>query len=265
MRNFLPLFSFLLSSLVLNAQVGQPVASFGNNGKVYTSLPENFQSPNRSSIGKAVIPLQDGKTLVAIESSEGVVLTRHLASGQRDNTYGFEGFSQKPSLELMNGASFELMNGAKMQSNGSVLVFGIVQEFSTGIKKASITRLLPNGFIDETFGTKGLFTLNYGNLTSENELVLLADNKIMLAGTAIVNGTENFYLARLTSNGKVDPTFGTGGMVTYENSLFNFQLRDVAVQADGRIIVGGNATAPDPTSLFQLARFLPDGTPDRSF
>lgn len=257
MRNLLLLFSFLLSSLMVMAQLGRPVASFGNNGKMFTMFPDNFTPTSRSSIGKTVIPLQDGKTLIAIESSEGILLTRHLANGQRDIDYGFAGFSEQ--------ASFERLNGATMQPNGYVLVFGLTVDFSTSAKRAAVVRIRPDGFLDRTFGNNGLFLLEYSSLTSENELLLLADNKIMLVGTAVVNGIENFYLARLTANGLIDATFGNGGMVTYENSLFKFQLRDAAVQADGRIIVGGNATAPAPDPLFQLARFLPDGTPDRSF
>jgi uncharacterized delta-60 repeat protein len=68
--------------------------------------------------------------------------------------------------------------------------------------------------------------------------------------------------------GDLDPTFGTGGRVTTTIAGTQEQARDVAVQADGKIIAAGYAfvTASTPFNFdFALARYNPDGTLDPSF
>lgn len=87
---------------------------------------------------------------------------------------------------------------------------------------------------------------------SAGTLVLQPDGKIVVAGRT---WPESGALARLNPDGSLDTSFGSGGYVT-DHRLPGF--RALALQADGRIVgaaVGG----------FQLARYLPDGSPDPGF
>jgi uncharacterized delta-60 repeat protein len=60
-----------------------------------------------------------------------------------------------------------------------------------------------------------------------------------------------------------DPSFGNGGFTAVDDPLdINEQLRDVVIQADGKIVGGGGR---GPSSGFLLARLNPDGTPDAGF
>src|SRR3954453_9737910 len=72
----------------------------------------------------------------------------------------------------------------------------------------------------------------------------------------------DFSLARLTFDGDLDPTFGTGGKahVHLSNSSQQDQANDMVVQPDGKIVVGGSSGID-----FGLVRYLPDGTLDPSF
>ncbi len=230
------------------AQTGQPVPGFGNNGVVLTS----FHTSAVPAGGVAVMPLHDGKTLISV----GSMLVRHLPDGQLDHTYGFNGFSQQ--LQLGTGMA---VNVATMQPNGGVLVFGSVP--NGGNKHPFIARYMPNGFLDFNFGTNGVATLPLGNLISANEVAVLGDNKIILSGLATMNGIEKFYLVRLLPDGKMDPSFGSGGMVSYESAEYRFTLKDMVLHPDGRIVVAG--ISEDPTPVIRLAQFLPNGSPDRSF
>ena len=91
-----------------------------------------------------------------------------------------------------------------------------------------------------------------------------ADGKIVAAGEVDGGGQSNFALARYLPDGTLDPTFGTGGMVTTALSVANDFARAVAVLPDGKLLVAGNAVVGGSIQL-ALARYLADGTPDISF
>src|SRR5262249_11256642 len=64
--------------------------------------------------------------------------------------------------------------------------------------------------------------------------------------------------------GDLDPTFGNGGKVTTGFSG-NDIATCVAIQSDGKIVVGGTSTDPAGNSDFALARYNTDGSLDPSF
>lgn len=106
------------------------------------------------------------------------------------------------------------------------------------------------------------------------------DGKIVVAGTAAP--ARNGYvilLLRFLPDGKLDPSFGTGGrvwtdLVTLDTPLKGAVAGDgalgsssasaVALQSDGKIVVGG-ATQSGASTAFAVLRYLPDGRPDEAF
>lgn len=97
------------------------------------------------------------------------------------------------------------------------------------------------GSLDPTFGTGGIVTTNFGgeNNTGANAAVIQSDGKILVAGAIPNNqGFGEAGVARYNTNGSLDPTFGIGGIVvTSEPDPIG--LFGIAVQADGKIVVGG--------------------------
>src|SRR5947209_16395210 len=75
--------------------------------------------------------------------------------------------------------------------------------------------------------------------------------------------TEILERRWLLSAGQFDPTFGTGGVA--EGALLPGQANAVALQADGKVVVGGTATAGYSNSSFGLARYQANGLLDRGF
>ena len=65
--------------------------------------------------------------------------------------------------------------------------------------------------------------------------------------------------------GDLDPSFGNGGKVTTDFSSNNDVATCVAIQSDGKIVVGGTSTDPTGNSDFALARYNSDGSLDTSF
>lgn len=81
-----------------------------------------------------------------------------------------------------------------------------------------IILLIPNiraadGGLDPSFGIGGLVTTNFGGTTdAANDLAIQPDGKIVAVGQ-LSSGISDFALARYNSDGSLDTTFGTGGLV----------------------------------------------------
>lgn len=97
------------------------------------------------------------------------------------------------------------------------------------------------------------------------------DGRLVVAGTGVVpDGTPangGTYIARYTRAGTLDPAFGTGGVRRISIAPGSEQVRDVVVDAAGRVLVGGYVAAPDypdETDVFVL-RLTSSGAPDPSF
>ena len=96
--------------------------------------------------------------------------------------------------------------------------------------------------------------------------------KLLAAGTVEGSSGLGLALLRLRADGDIDATFGEGGLVTLPSrmtpvSQSRWVQLQVAVQLDGRVLVLTEVLrgAYDVIEATELARLLPDGTPDQSF
>ncbi|MEW6476980.1 MAG: hypothetical protein AB1679_32385 [Actinomycetota bacterium] len=101
-------------------------------------------------------------------------------------------------------------------------------------------------------------------------LALLPNGKILVAGVSDASGSKDFALARYNSDGRLDPTFGKGGLVTETpRSLTADIIRGMAIQPDGRIVVAGvtyeDVATLNPNGDFMVARYHSDGRNDLTF
>lgn len=124
------------------------------------------------------------------------------------------------------------------------------------------------GDLDPTFGLGGIAVVDFGGHDHGQDLALQPDGKVVVGGYASVPGVSSFGLARLNPDGSLDTSFGNGGQVF--TTLFgrSASLEDLALQPDGKIVVGGYVDLGTPTeynSDFWLARFNRNGTLDTSF
>lgn len=121
-----------------------------------------------------------------------------------------------------------------------------------------------SGALDPSFGIGGKVTTGFGLITAE-AVAIQADGKVVVAGWGSGVNIQDFALARYNHDGSLDTSFGTGGLVRTDFGLGDI-ARDVAVQADGKILVAGSAVLPtSPGIAVALARYNPDGSLDPSF
>lgn len=138
------------------------------------------------------------------------------------------------------------------QSDGKLLLVGVFSRFG-GLSRNGIVRLSADGVVDEGFdpGT--------GANGAVFDLAVQTDGKIVLVGAFTqVNGVSRNRVARLNSDGTLDTGFnpGTGPNATVEC---------VALQSDGKVVIGGQFGTFNGSSRSGVARLLATGAIDTTF
>src|SRR5262249_43276098 len=131
----------------------------------------------------------------------------------------------------------------------------------------ALARYNPDGGLDGAFGSGGKVTTDFSGFNSAVEAVALqAGGKIVAVGYAAhSSGVGGFAVARSTSDGTLDGTFGSGGKVTTDFGGYDV-ANTVAIRADGRIVAGGTTAATSTSArMIALAMYNPDGSPDADF
>ncbi len=154
-----------------------------------------------------------------------------------------------------HGTTNGTISVVKRLADGRILVGGYFTE-ANGVAATSIARLNADGTIDPTFNTQNLFAA-FGIGSSVNSIAVQADGKILVGGYFYSQiGEPQPGLRRLNSNGSLDITFNTFG-------IFGGRIDDIEIQADNRIVIGGEFTGPSATQ--NIARLNANGTVDNSF
>lgn len=139
-----------------------------------------------------------------------------------------------------------------------------------GVQPLEGRRLLSAGDLDPTFGVGGIASISPG-AGGGYDMALQPDGKVVAAGYGSLvtrNATQDFKLARLATDGKLDSTFGQGGVVTTDFAKGTDAARAVAVQADGKILAAGIAWVSIKGNWVAhgaLARYNANGTLDVTF
>jgi uncharacterized delta-60 repeat protein len=116
------------------------------------------------------------------------------------------------------------------------------------------------GGLDPSFDPDGKVTTTFGDTESGSGVAIQADGKVVVVGTS-----GNFFaVARYNPDGSLDDTFGAGGKVTIDMAGANEKATCVAIQDDGKIVVGGFSTIGGDDD-FLVARLKTDGSPDTDF
>lgn len=118
------------------------------------------------------------------------------------------------------------------------------------------------GDLDRTFGAGGVVRTDFGGIDLAFRVELQLDGRILIAGQTEQNGVFHIALARYTHDGRLDPTFGAGGMVITDlgGAAAAYAVSPDRVGPSGKIAVAG-VRGRD----FVLLRYNPDGSLDRGF
>ena len=121
--------------------------------------------------------------------------------------------------------------------------------------------LLSGGGLDPSFGSGGIAVTDIrGGTDQANDLALQQDGKIVTVGTTSGNSND-FAIVRYNSNGTLDSTFNSSGIVTVDFGGDD-RAMGVALQSTGKILVAGSTSIG---SNFALVRLNANGSFDTTF
>ncbi|HQQ74445.1 MAG TPA: thrombospondin type 3 repeat-containing protein, partial [Pseudomonadales bacterium] len=142
---------------------------------------------------------------------------------------------------------------ATLQTDGKIVVGGTFTMYN-GVSRKGIARLNTDGSLDETFNTLGGV-----NIVDVRAVAVQLDGKIVIGGNfTTVSGVARNRIARLNSDGSLDNSFNPG-------SGAGGSVNTIAIQTDGKIVIGGNFTSYNGATRNRVARLSTDGSLDAGF
>lgn len=215
--------------------------TFGSGGKRVVG----FGGDDESVFGAAL--QTDGKIVLAGDSDFRVAVARLNANGSLDGTFSGDG------KKLFSWGALSRASAVLVAPNDKILLAGFSGPEGGNIQ---VARLKANGALDTTFGTSGKAAVDFGGDDFGLALARQANGRILVAGRSTASGA---IVARLRATGKLDPDFDGDGRVTLSTGG---TASAVLVQADGKIVVAGNANGNDTMTV---TRLNPNGSPDTTF
>lgn len=157
-----------------------------------------------------------------------------------------------PAFNPASGTN-DLVWASARQADGKILIGGSFTTYQ-GLPTNRLARLNADGSLDATFNT------SWGFDNTVQSIVVQPDGNILVGGqfTTYI-GKPHKYIVRLTPSGLFDPSF------TYLGDYFNAGVAAIALQPDGRIVVGGSFTLYGTTPRNRVARLNANGTLDTTF
>ncbi len=216
---------------------------FGTKSQVRT----DFNGQNDTA--KDAIIQSDNKIIAIGNDKSDFELARYNADGSLDSSFGNNG---KVTTDF---SSSDFINTGFQQSDGKIVVGGkIVGNVGSG--DFGLARYNSDGTLDTSFGNNGKVTTNFNPLlASIEDITQQSDGKILATGGVQLKTGSDIGLARYNSDGTLDNTFGTNGIVTTSSGVPDGG-RTVIEQNDGKILVAGQGS---------LVRYASNGTLDTSF
>ncbi len=250
----------------LNAN-GTLDTTWGTAGRVRLAAPANTVFS-----GTAGLSIRgDGTVVVAFSVNSGaanpdMVIYRLLSDGQIDTTFGTNGSTTIANLGFMRLETY---------ADGRLLATGNADPVNNN--KVGLVRLNANGSLDAGFGTGGRVDLlvpdtiqflnTQGFVQGTIRTRFAADEKIFLGYSVGAGSARDIALYKLTTSGAIDTSWGSGGRINVAPSPLEDNMRNMRVQADGKILLLARSERVAASGNYQwtLVRLNADGSPDTLF
>jgi uncharacterized delta-60 repeat protein len=233
--------------------------SHGSNGIKYLKIngtDEQIYKLLKQSDNKIIAI---GKVSNELGTINGTALVKYKTDGSIDSSFGTNG------IVSIEDPSF-VFHSALLQSDQKIILAG--NKYSGGEffeNNIALIRLNNNGAVDNGFGLAGTVLLSSSITNGFGNAAVLSDNgSIVVAGKDYVN-FENIVVFRILNNGSLDNEFGSNGRTFINLGLQESQVGSVALQPDGKIIIGGHVIDQNGLSGFFCLRLLANAAIDNTF
>jgi uncharacterized delta-60 repeat protein len=244
---------------------GDALVRFLANGQVDSTFGAAGVAP-LASAATAIALLANGSILIAssfdsLSPAASGTIAEYEPNGTLNTSFALNG-----QISTVGPASaITLLSGGKFIVAGSFTT-AIGTPPAANTMGVSLTRYNPNGTVDTTFGSHGGVVTPFSGSTDAVAfaVAIQSNGDIVAAGQAgsqAPDGPSSFALARFTSSGQVDTTFGANGTVTTAFDNNTAFVSALLIQSDGKIVAVGNdevisAEGQSITDSFALARYL---------
>jgi uncharacterized delta-60 repeat protein len=247
---------------------GRLDTSFGTGGSGWANVGE------RDSV-EAVLIQPDGKIVLAgyweryfSRPDYGeVALVRYNPDGTLDTSFGGDGIVITEFYGTYGGQGYVGAYGydVVLQPDGKLVVAAKTYDLYQRPMLA-LVRYNSNGSLDTNFGDGGRAVAHELVIVNPPSLVLQSDGKLVVATSSETETGHDITVARFNTNGTLDATFGTSGVVRSDVNGYSYdQALDIASQADGKLVVVGSSWFSIQTSDFTLVRYNANGSLDTTF
>lgn len=208
--------------------------TFDTDGRVITPIG------TANDIARSLALQSDGKILTtgySFSSSStdyDICVLRYNTNGSLDNTFDGDGIRLIDAVANSNDYGETVL----VQTDGKIVIGAY--SFTGNI---TMVRLNANGSNDATFATNGINTMAFGaQYSNPYAAVLQSDGRILMGGYSITSGgpSVDFALVRYNSNGTIDNSFDTDGIVYTDIDSTDFGTA-IAIQSDGKIVLAGRS------------------------
>ncbi len=232
---------------------GAPDPSFSGDGKLISDFGPGFDWATS-------VELQaDGKIVIAGETGGAggqFMVARYHANGALDRSFSANGWA---ATNISSGEDWAW--DLTLQADGKIVAAGL----GHGLPRPTmaLVRYRANGSLDPTFGGDGRVAPNLGPRPESAKAVLVQpDGKILIGGEYGENQHGDLGRGPAHGDGAFDRSFSGNGWATSDFSNGHDFAWDIALQPDGRVVLGGVSAAG--TGEFGLLRFRANGSPDRT-
>jgi uncharacterized delta-60 repeat protein len=223
-----------------------------------------------SARGMALQP--DGKVVVVGAMDENtnpaLVVVRFLPNGDLDPSFGFDG-----GIAVRANNYFGGLTAVTIAPDGSIVAAG---DMGSGAEDVVVLVLTPDGQLDPDFGDGGIATTVTSRFEYTTGVAVDADGVVTVLGQAATpqgqTSEYDVFLQRYLPTGDLDPTFGTGGVVTSDfgnGATTSYDVAgDILTAAGGAVVISAGraiGTQGDSDDGVFVARYQADGTLDPSF
>lgn len=236
---------------------GRVDSTFGLNGFLYRRYEQDCKS---SLLADAVL---DEKNCIIVSGgsyspypgfynidkscSHNIHVLRFLQNGQPDPGFGVNGIVELPFTEGRATALYQ-------EKDGRLLVAGVISNFEVQPVYTLLTRLLPNGDPDSTFGTNGRFVkfILGGSTGSEPFGIVRIRNKIIMGYVDDPEGNHiTFGLICISEGGSFDVNFGNGGTFSFLQIYpWNlYQINNITTADSQSVFLGGYYSTLTPNNM----------------
>lgn len=256
---------FLIPNLSF-AQTGSLDLSFDTDGKAITPVsPFNAEDNARS-----VAIQSDGKIVAAGYSLMGdpelstdydFAVVRYNIDGSLDTSFDSDG---KVTTDI-NGNSEDQAYSVAIQSDGKIVVAGYTLIGGSNYEFV-VVRYDTDGSLDSGFGSSGIVATPIGmSIDIAYSVAIQTDGKVVVAGYSFNGSNNDFAVVRYNTNGTLDTSFDSDGIVTTAVGASIDMAYSVAIQTDGKIVVSGESIGSGSDYDFAVVRYNTDGSLDTGF